>query len=210
MRPPLRIVLFVVLAALAAGCGAARPGGSDAERSPGRSQAAPPLSRAVGRKIMSGMAGTFPSPSLRARVRKGQVGGVILFGPNVGPGLHAAIDALQHAARAGGNPPLLIAVDQEGGEVKRLRSLPPSRAPAQMTAATAGPEGRATGRALRSRGINIDLAPVADVNHGSFLGSRSFGSDSRVVATAACAFATGVQSAGVNATLKHFPGLGRA
>src|SRR4051812_10318290 len=209
MRPPLRIVLFVVLAALAAGCGAARPGGSDAERSPERSQAAPPLSRAVGRKIVTGMAGTFPSRSLRARVRKGQVGGVILFGPNVGPGLGRAIDSLQRAARAGGNPPLLVAVDQEGGEVKRLASLPPSRAPADMTAATAGPEGAATGRALRARGINTNLAPVADVNHGSFLGRRSFGSDPGAVATAACAFAGALRTAGVNATLKHFPGLGR-
>ena len=78
-----------------------------------------------------------------------------------------------------------------------------------MTAATAGPEGAATGRALRARRINTDLAPVADVNHGSFLGSRSFGSDPGVVAQAACAFADGLQSAGVNATLKHFPGLGR-
>jgi beta-N-acetylhexosaminidase len=209
MRPPLRFVLFAVLAALAGGCGAARPGDSDAERSPERSEAAPPLSRAVGRKIVTGMAGTFPSRSLRARARKGQVGGVILFGPNVGPGLGRAIDALQRAARAGGNPPLLIAVDQEGGDVKRLQSLPPSRAPAAMTAATAGSEGAATGRALRARGINVNLAPVADVNHGSFLGSRSFGSDPGAVAAAACAFASGVESARVNATLKHFPGLGR-
>ena len=55
----------------------------------------------------------------------------------------------------------------------------------------------------------MNLAPVADVNHGSFLGSRSFGSDPGAVASAACAFAGGVESAGVNATLKHFPGLGR-
>jgi beta-N-acetylhexosaminidase len=78
-----------------------------------------------------------------------------------------------------------------------------------MTAATAQREGAATGRALHARGINVDLAPVADVNHGSFLGSRSFGSDPGAVASAACAFAGGVESAGVNATLKHFPGLGR-
>src|SRR3954469_25320793 len=168
-----------------------------------------PLSRAVGRKILTGMAGTFPSQSLRDRVRRGRVGGVILFGPNVGPRLPRAIAALQRAARSGGNPALLIAVDQEGGEVKRLASLPPARAPAQMSAAVAGREGAAAGRALLARGINTNLAPVADVNHGSFLGSRSFGSAPRAVAAAACAFATGLQSAGVNATLKHFPGLGR-
>jgi beta-N-acetylhexosaminidase len=186
---------------------ATRPASSTA---PADRQAAPlPLSRAVGRKIMTAMDGTFPSRSLRARVRRGQVGGVILFGPNVSPRLGSAIASLQRAARAGGNPPLLVAVDQEGGEVRRLQSLPPSRAAAQMTPATAGPEGAATGRALRARRINTDLAPVADVNHGSFLGSRSFGSDPGEVAEAACAFADGLQSGGVNATLKHFPGLGR-
>lgn len=206
-------MLAVVLAAGAAFAatrlgGDAGPDPRPSERT--RSVAATlPLSRAVGRKIVTGMDGRFPSRALRARVRKGQVGGVILFGPNVGPGLRGAIAALQRAAHAGGNPPLLIAVDQEGGEVKRLQSLPPGRAPAQMTAATAGPEGAATGRALRARGINTNLAPVADVDHGSFLGSRSFGSDPGAVGAAACAFAGGVQSAGVNATLKHFPGLGR-
>jgi beta-N-acetylhexosaminidase len=197
-------LLLVVLACVAAGCA------SDAGPSPERArQAELPLSRAVGRKIVTGMAGTFPSRALLARVRGGQVGGVILFGPNVSPRLGRAIAALQGAARAGGNPPLLVMVDQEGGEVKRFPGLPPSRAPARMTAATAGREGAATGRALRARGINTNLAPVADVNHGSFLGSRSFGSDARAVARAACAFAGGVEAAAVNATLKHFPGLGR-
>jgi beta-N-acetylhexosaminidase len=195
---------LVVLACVAAGCA------SDAGPSPDRArQVELPLTRAVGRKIVTGMAGTFPSRGLLARVRRGQVGGVILFGPNVSPRLGRAIAALQRAARAGGNPPLLIAVDQEGGEVKRLPALPPSRAPARMSAATAGREGAATGRALRARAINTNLAPVADVNHGSFLGSRSFGSDPDAVATAACAFAGGVEAARVNATLKHFPGLGR-
>jgi beta-N-acetylhexosaminidase len=188
-----------------------RPAASTApeERDGDRQAPGLPLSRAVGRKIMTTMDGTFPSRSLRARVRRGEIGGVILFEPNVGPGLDAAIRSLQRNALAGGNPPLLIAVDQEGGLVKRFAARPPSRAPAQMDAGAAGSEGAATGAALRARGINTNLAPVADVNHGSFLGSRSFGADPHQVALAACAFATGLQSAGVNATLKHFPGLGR-
>jgi beta-N-acetylhexosaminidase len=219
-----RLVALVALAALGAVLGAWLAGGDPASESGRRAASAGgegraaqaqaqaealSVERAVGRKIMTAMRGRFPSRSLRIRVRRGEVGGVILFGPNVGPGLPGAIAALQRAARAGGNPPLLIAVDQEGGEVKRLRTLPPSRAPARMTTATAGAEGTATGRALRARGINTDLAPVADVDHGSFLGSRSFGSDPDAVATAACAFAAGLQGAGVNAALKHFPGLGR-
>jgi beta-N-acetylhexosaminidase len=187
-----------------------RPAASTAPEKRGERQAPGlALSRAVGRKIMTSMDGTFPSRSLRARVRRGEVGGVILFGPNVGPGLGRAIRSLQHNAQAGGNPPLLIAVDQEGGMVKRFAALPPSRAPAQMDATTAGTEGAATGKALRARGVNTNLAPVADVNHGSFLGTRSFGSEAGQVSLAACGFASGLQSAGVNATLKHFPGLGR-
>jgi beta-N-acetylhexosaminidase len=226
-RPPAavrrrRLVALVTLGAVGAALAAWLAGGDPAAESGRRAAGAGgegraaqaqaealPLERAVGRKIMTAMRGRFPSRSLRTRVGRGEVGGVILFGPNVGPNLRAAIAALQRAARDGGNPPLLIAVDQEGGEVKRLRTLPPSRAPAQMTAATAAAEGTATGRALRARGINTDLAPVADVDHGSFLGSRSFGRDPGAVATAACAFAGGLQSTGVNATLKHFPGLGR-
>jgi beta-N-acetylhexosaminidase len=205
---PRAVPIVLAVVALAAAAAGARVGAS--EPAPDRARAAEPsLDRAAGRRIVTGMDGTFPSRALRARVRRGEVGGVILFGPNVGPRLGRAIAALQAAARAGGNPPLLIAVDQEGGAVKRLRSLPPGRAPAQMTAATAGREGAATGRALHARGINVNLAPVADVDHGSFLGSRSFGGDPGAVASAACAFAGGVESAGVNATLKHFPGLGR-
>jgi beta-N-acetylhexosaminidase len=171
---------------------------------------APSLARAVGRKIMTGFAGTTPSRALLARARRGQIGGVILFGPNVSAHLGATIRALQRAARAGGNPPLLVAVDQEGGEVRRLPSLPPAEPPARMPASRAGPLGTATGRALRHLGITVDLAPVADVDHGSFLGSRSFGSVPDAVAREACAFADGLQGAGVAATLKHFPGLGRA
>jgi len=205
---PRALLIVLAVAALTAAAAGARVGAS--EPAPDWARAAEPsLDRAAGRRIVTGMDGTFPSRALRGRVRRGEVGGVILFGPNVGPRLGRAIAALQAAARAGGNPPLLIAVDQEGGAVKRLRSLPPGRAPAQMTAATAGREGAATGRALHARGINVNLAPVADVDHGSFLGSRSFGGDPGAVASAACAFAGGVESAGVNATLKHFPGLGR-
>jgi beta-N-acetylhexosaminidase len=211
-RGPVLVVavgaLLVASAALAAaGRDPARDGTAD-----GRSAAAaaPSLAHAVGRKIMTGFAGTTPSRSLLARARRGQIGGVILFGPNVSGRLRATIAALQRAARAGGNPPLLIAVDQEGGEVRRLPSLPPADPPARMPATRAGPLGAATGRALRRLGINTDLAPVADVDHGSFLGTRSFGSDPGAVAGSACAFADGLRGAGVNATLKHFPGLGRA
>lgn len=174
-----------------------------------RRASTPSLRKAVGRKIMTAFNGTAPSPALLARVRRGEVGGIILFGGNVSANLGSAIAALQRAARAGGNPPLLIATDQEGGEVRRIPNAPPATAPASMTSANAAGQGSATGNALARLGINVDLAPVADVNHGSFLGDRSFGSSPAKVGAAACRFASGLEGAGVHATLKHFPGLGR-
>src|SRR3954451_15979991 len=100
MSPALRNALLALVAAAAAAAGAVAGAGVSpkaprtTERaastgSPSRPRAAGglPLSRAVGRKIITGMAGRFPSRSLRARVRRGEVGGVILFGPNVGHGL---------------------------------------------------------------------------------------------------------------------------
>jgi beta-N-acetylhexosaminidase len=169
------------------------------------------LARDVGAKIMTAMTGTYPDAGLLSRVSRGEVGGVILFGANISSRLSAAVAALQQAAQAGGNPPLLISTDQEGGPVKRLASAPPTAAPAQMSAASAGGQGLATGLALRALGINLDLAPVADVAQpANFLGARSFSSDPSRAAAAACQFAGGLRAGGVNATFKHFPGLGRA
>lgn len=169
----------------------------------------------LGQMIVARFAGTSPSVSLLARIRAGQVGGVILFADNVTAGLDTArraIDEMQRAAAQGGNPPLLVMTDQEGGEVTRLPG-PPTLAASQMTSpAIAFSQGRATGRLLRSVGVNVDLAPVADVERvpGSFLGTRSFGSSPSAVAADACAFARGLASEQVAYTLKHFPGLGRA
>jgi beta-N-acetylhexosaminidase len=170
----------------------------------------------LGQMIITRLAGTAPSSALLGRIRGGQVGGVILFSENVAGGrsaTRAIISTLQHAAKAGGNPPLLVMTDQEGGEVRRMQWAPPARAAAQMTSSTiAQAEGQATGRALRSVGVNLDLAPVADVVHltRSFLGTRAFGTRAVQVTERACAFAEGLAQAGIGYTLKHFPGLGRA
>jgi beta-N-acetylhexosaminidase len=78
--------------------------------------------------------------------------------------------------------------------------------------ARAGRDGERTGRALGAVGVNVDLAPVADVPHFAdhFLGSRAFGSRAERVTAGATAFAAGLRDAGVAATAKHFPGLGHA
>jgi beta-N-acetylhexosaminidase len=172
------------------------------------------VEQALGQMIVARYAGPAPSPQLLTRVRRGQVGGVILFADNVAGGtatVRRAVRALHGAARRGGVPRVLVMVDQEGGTVKRLPGPPATAAAGMTSAARARAEGRATGRLLRDLGIGVDLAPVADVpGPGSFLGSRAFGRSAGAVAARACAFAAGLREAGVGATLKHFPGLGSA
>lgn len=174
------------------------------------------LQRDLGQTIVASYSGPTPSPSLLARVHAGEVGGVILFSDNFADGdaaAAAAIRLLQAQARRARTWPLLVMTDQEGGEVKRVADAPPTLAPSQMASAQiAAAQGRATGAVLAALGINVDLAPVADVERigDSFLGSRSFGNSPALVADRACAFAHGLAQAGVDYTLKHFPGLGRA
>jgi beta-N-acetylhexosaminidase len=173
------------------------------------------LERMLGQMIVARFSGPEAPASLLARIQAGEVGGVILFGDNIVGGTATTRElttTLQAAARQGHNPPLLIMTDQEGGEVKRLPG-PPTVAPIDMTSSSAAyAQGAETGAMLGSAGINLDLAPVADVERaaGSFLGTRSFGSTPLLVARSACAFAAGLASEHVAFTLKHFPGLGRA
>jgi beta-N-acetylhexosaminidase len=174
----------------------------------------------LGQRIMVGFDGTSADPGLLARIRAGQVGSVILFAANIvsSSQVRALTGALQRAARAGGNPPLLIATDQEGGQVKRFPNGPPYLSPPQMasqgTVNGAFREGRLTGSYLRARGVNWDLSPVADVPTSSsafiWQQGRAFSFDAGTVSSYADAFARGVQSAHVAATAKHFPGVGSA
>ncbi len=192
----------------------------------GRAPASPLAARSVsatkllGQRIMVGMQGTQPDAVLLRSVREGRVGSVILFSANISSRtqLRSLTSSLQSAARAGGNPPLLIATDQEGGQVKRLANGPPDRSPPQIVASgstsLAFSEGRATGRYLKGLGINWDLAPVTDVPTfpGAFIWrqGRAFSFNADTVARYATAFALGLQNAHTAATAKHFPGVGSA
>ena len=169
-----------------------------------------PLEQVVGQKVVTAFRGTSPSPALLRRLRTGHLGGVILFSENMAsPGqLRVLTKRIRRAAAQGGLPPPLIAVDQEGGLVKRLPWAPPSTAASTMNDPHS--EGRGAGR-LRRAGITVNLAPVADVERRpNFLGSRAFGATEAEVADEACEFARGLQQAGITPTLKHFPGLGEA
>ena len=143
---------------------------------------------------------------------------MLLLGDNVPTrdAARALVDRLQAIPRpAALDAPLLVAIDQEGGRVRRLAG-PPTRSAADLGAQgprSARAAGRAAGRLLAGVGVNVDLAPVADVARpGSFLENeeRTFGRSSARVAAATVAFAAGLGDAGVLATAKHFPGLGAA
>lgn len=174
----------------------------------------------AGQTMMIGFDGASMTPELRAAVTDLHVGGVIIFERNVGsPEALAQLTAdLQAVALANGDPPLFIAIDQEGGRVARLKETKgytefPS---AMAVAATGDPENarrmaRAMAVELKAVGINIDLAPDLDVNNNPdnpVIGIRSFGSDPAAVAVFGAAFAEGLQAEGVLAVGKHFPGHG--
>jgi beta-N-acetylhexosaminidase len=174
------------------------------------------LKRLVGQSIVARLGVKGPDQALLQRVRQGRVGGVIVFNKDTAK-LKADIASLQQAASAGDSPPLLVMVDQEGGDVKRLPQGPPSDSPEQLGKSDdenqSQEQGKATGVYLRGLGINVNLAPVLDVskpNTADTIKSRTFSSDPAVVTRVGVAFAQGLQEGGVVATPKHFPGLGRA
>src|SRR3954470_8843381 len=201
---------------VAAGAAQARAGGTPHATVPA---ATPTLSQLVGQRLMVAFKGTTASRSLRARIRAGQIGGVIVFGSNIAsPSQLKALTAkLQLAAHTGGQPPLLIMTDQEGGLVKRIPWAPPNHSAQQLgrlPTTQSHTAGSLTGAALRADGVNIDLAPVADVPTGptDFIEQqhRAFSTSRFIVAKDATAFADGLEGHRVWPTLKDFRGPRRA
>jgi beta-N-acetylhexosaminidase len=187
---------------------------------PATGRAAPALRHLIGEKLVVSMDGTSPSASLLDRARRGRIGGVLIHGYNFSSAarLRRITTDLQRAASDGGRPPLLIAVDQEGGSVKTVSWIPPTLSPPQMGARgssnVARRQGRRTGVALLDLGLNTDFAPVADVpaSTSSFIyqQERTWSFDPRETSRLANAFALGLADGHVLATMKHFPGLGFA
>jgi beta-N-acetylhexosaminidase len=161
--------------------------------------------------------GTLTAPPSRrflTRIRNGKIGGVVLLGNGwLTRRTAAAVTAeLQQAACTRGEP-LLIAVDQEGGIVRRLAWAPPTEAPAAMSSPSiARSQATGTAAALHSVGIDVDFAPVVDTpaSASNFLGSRAFSRSRSRNAKLARAVVGGLQANGIGATAKHFPGLGLA
>jgi beta-N-acetylhexosaminidase len=176
------------------------------------------LERLIGARLVVGLDGTTASPALLERIRRGQVAGVILMGHSVrtAPQVRTLTASLRFAATAGGRN-LLVFTDQEGGRVRRFHWAPPAASAAELGRlgeAALRRRGRETARALERLGVDVDLAPVADVPSGprSFVArqERGFSSIPMRTAKAVTAFSSGLLDGGVAPTLKHFPGLGLA
>ena len=176
---------------------------------------AKPLRLLVGGVIVGALEGK-PTASFLARVRAGEVGGVILVGRSWSASTMTATTAQLQAAACVAGSPLLIGVDQEGGRVRRLPWAAPFESPAALgDVGEPGVVEQKAGQAaaaLRAAGVDVDFAPVADVRsaQSGWLGSRTFSTSTALVAKLVPAFVDGLQSAGVAATAKHFPGLGNA
>ena len=173
----------------------------------------------LGQLLIVGFKGTHLKDGLDDVIKETKPGAILLFGRNIKSAEQVAklnFDA-QNLSKKVSKSPLLIAVDQEGGNVIRIRhspTLPSALAIAKTRDLTvARRAGLATGRLLRSLGININLAPVVDVSDPDtdhFLGTRSFGNNARRVAAMTTALAMGLQENGVLPIAKHFPGHGDA
>ena len=158
---------------------------------------------------------SFPGPTVPdwvSRLADGGLGGVCLFAGNVGDGGWTVPSRLR-AIR----DDLVVAIDEEGGDVTRLEAAAGSSVPGAAALGAIDDTdltetlARALGTELAERGIDVDLAPVADVNTDAanpVIGVRSFGAAPDLVARHTAAFVTGLQGAGVAACVKHFPGHG--
>jgi beta-N-acetylhexosaminidase len=165
------------------------------------------------RLLMTDLAGARITADERAFFGEYQVGGICLFRRNVIDRAQAA--ELTDELRSLLGDELLIATDQEGGAVVRVRDVPFPPGTMLLGAANDTALTRrvaaATARGLKAIGVNINFAPVADVNNNPrnpVIGDRSFSSDPHTVAKHVVAFVQGLQAEGVAATVKHFPGHG--
>jgi beta-N-acetylhexosaminidase len=172
------------------------------------------LEHKIGQMLLVGFEGLHAPDYILDWLANGQVGGIILFSRNIAtPEQVAGLTRTLHEAA---REPILIAIDQEGGTVARLREGF-TEAPSAMALGAADSEAlaeqvaAALGEELVALGINLNLAPVVDLGHDSsnpVIGTRTFGVDEARVGKLACAQVHGYQQAGVAACAKHFPGHG--
>ena len=176
------------------------------------------LDMAVGQMMAASFGGT--AAGLRHLILDEKVGAVLIFRDNFtdAAGLARLTAQLQAMGCEAGLPaPLLVAVDEEGGRVMRVTDGV-AGLPSELELGRRGPQAvrnavAATASGLHALGIQLDLAPVADLRTNpadAVIGDRSFGGDPTLVGPLVAAAVNGLHDGGVGATLKHFPGLGGA
>lgn len=170
-----------------------------------------PLRAAVAQTLMLGVS-TPSRAQLRTLTRgRAPLGGLFLHGDSAKVLTDGRLTVLRRAAI-----PPLVAADDEGGRVQRLkfhRDLPSAREQARMTPRQVREMAARRGISLARYGITMNLAPVVDLGgqkRGAVIGDRAYSTDPAKVARYAGAFAAGMAQAGVLPSLKHFPGHGRA
>src|SRR5688500_17256099 len=171
------------------------------------------LKQLAARMVGIGFGGDSLTADARALIGRG-VRNVIFFSRNVTSPLQFA--SLVADVKSAAADPLMTSIDQEGGRVMRLRE-PFTPVPSMRDVGKAGDEklayeiGRVLGREIRAVNVDVDLAPVLDVdtNPGNpVISSRSFGPSPELVTKMGVAVLRGLQDEGVGATGKHFPGHG--
>jgi len=172
--------------------------------------------QSAGQRLMVGFDGIEFNPELKFLIDTLKVGGIVFFAGNlVNPEqIRALCASIQAHARACGQPPLFIAIDQEGGKVARLKE-PLTQFPGNPK--MKGPEdarvfARTTSNELRMLGINMNLAPVLDVVPEGLEGvmaERAFGPDPMWVSQLGTVVIEHLQANKIMAVAKHFPGIGR-
>ena len=165
----------------------------------------------AGRVVMAALPGPTLDTATARLIRQRRLGGVLLFGRSVRTRAQlGALDAAIHRAAGAGR--IVIATDQEGGTVRRVAFAgprPSARSQAPLGTTRLRSLWASAGRQLRAVGIDLDLAPVADLGlPGSFEGTRTFAATPGVVGPLVAAATRGLRDGRVGATAKHFPGLG--
>ena len=172
------------------------------------------LQRQIGQLVVAGFAGVTLPVELRAIARDFDLGGVILFARNVEAPLQVA--EVAYEVKQLSDVPPWVSVDQEGGRVQRLRAPFTEWPPAASLGRRGDPElverfGRALARELRSVGVTLDYAPVLDVHTNAanpVIGDRALSADPAEVARLGAVLIRALESEGVAACGKHFPGHG--
>lgn len=175
------------------------------------------LRDAVGQMFIVSVEGTSMNPYTERAIAERNVGGVILFGPNMQTEAQVrSLTGSMQASAAGSEPavPLLVAVDQEGGPVSNAPWVSPQPAAAEVGARGDPEEARriagTMSRELLGAGVNADFAPVVDTGGGAAIGGRSYGDDPALVGLMGAAAIQGFQEAGIISAAKHFPNHGPA